>query len=57
MKVAALIVSLALLASCGADGPPIKPSVTSSVTVGSGGVSTSTSITARRGPVTVGVGF
>ncbi len=53
-----IIVTLGLalaLAACGADGEPITPSVNTSLSVGSGGVSTSTSIGVSRGPVSIGI--
>jgi hypothetical protein len=53
----ALIISFLALAACGADGPPIKPSMNTTVSVGSDGISTSTGVTVKSGPVTVGVGF
>ncbi|MEN8660444.1 hypothetical protein [Marivita sp.] len=57
MKTAALITGLVVLAACGADGPPITPSVNTTVSVGSAGVQTSTGVTVRSGPVTVGASF
>lgn len=53
----ALIISFFALAACGADGPPITPSMNSTVSVGSDGVRTSTGVTLQRGPVTVGGRF
>ena len=52
-----LVVSLFALVACGADGPPIRPSVDTTVYVDSGGIDTSTGVTVQSGPVTVGVGF
>ena len=57
MRHVALIGSLLALAACGADGDPIRPSVNSTVTIGSDGIKTSTGVTVQSGPVTVGVGF
>lgn len=54
---ASLVVSLFALVACGADGPPVRPSVNTTVSVGSDGISTSTGVTVKSGPVTVGVGF
>ncbi|WP_254898992.1 hypothetical protein [Thalassococcus arenae] len=51
---------LLLLAACGADGEPERPEpprVTTQVSVGSDGVSTSTTITQQRGSFTLGVGL
>lgn len=52
-----MALTIVLLAGCGADGEPIRPQVSTTVGVGSGGVTSSTSVTVERGPVTVGVGF
>ncbi len=57
MRTTTLIVGLALLAACGADGPPITPSINTTVSVGSEGVRTSTGVSVRSGPVTVGANF
>lgn len=53
----ALIVALFALTACGADGPPVKPSVNTTVSVGSEGVRSSTGVSVRSGPVTVGARF
>ncbi|MEL6609453.1 MAG: hypothetical protein AAFO93_11145 [Pseudomonadota bacterium] len=47
----------ALLASCGADGEPIRPSANVGVSLGSGGLSTSASVGASQGPVSIRVGL
>ena len=57
MKVITMIAGLALLAACGADGPPITPSFNTTVSVGSEGVRSSTGVTLSSGPVTVGAQF
>jgi hypothetical protein len=57
MKAIAVIAGLALLSACGADGPPITPSINTTVSVGSEGVRTSTGVTLSSGPVTVGAQF
>ena len=54
---ATLIFSLFALAGCGADGPPIRPTIDSTVSVGSGGIDTSTGVTVQSGPVTAGAGY
>ena len=51
------ILWLGVLAACGADGPPITPSVNTTVSIGSEGVRTSTGVTVSQGPVTVGARF
>lgn len=57
MKAAILLVGCIAFAGCGADGPPIKPSVNTTVSVGSEGVRASTGVTVQSGPVTVGAQF
>jgi len=54
MKPALLIVTFFALVACGADGPPIRPSVSTTVTIGSDGMETSTGVILNRGNVTVG---
>lgn len=54
---AAFFVGIFVLSACGADGPPIRPSMTANVSLGSDGISTSTGITLERGPVTIGAAF
>jgi hypothetical protein len=49
-------VALALLAACGVDGPPVRPSVGATVGAGSHGVHTRVHTGARVGNVNVGVG-
>lgn len=57
MKIVLLFVGLTALTACGADGPPITPSVNTAVSVGSEGVRTSTGVSVTSGPVTVGASF
>ena len=56
MRIAILVVALTALAGCGVDGEPIRPSMNTSIGVGSHGVHTSTSVGASVGNVSVGVG-
>ncbi|MEO0676252.1 MAG: hypothetical protein AAFR53_13670 [Pseudomonadota bacterium] len=49
--------ALLALGACGTDGEPIKPTGSASISVGTGGVSTSATLGATAGPVTVSVGF
>ena len=53
----ALIITVFALTACGADGPPLKPSVSTTVSVGSEGVRTSTGVTVSAGKVTAGASF
>jgi hypothetical protein len=57
MKAAILLVGCLAFAGCGADGPPVTPSVNTTVSVGSEGVRTSTGVTVQSGPITVGAQF
>jgi hypothetical protein len=54
MKYLALCAIFAL-AACGADAPPFKPTASAGVTIGPGGVSTSTTLDATNGAVSVGL--
>jgi predicted small lipoprotein YifL len=54
---ATLLSTILALAACGADGPPLKPSVNTTVSVGSDGIHTSTGVSVRSGPVTIGARF
>ncbi len=57
MKPFAVLVVLGLLAACGADGDPVRPSMTTHVGVGSSGVHSSTSISATTGNVSLTLGL
>jgi len=46
---------LALLAGCGADDPPFRPTASAGVSVGTGGVSTGASLGATNGTFSVGL--
>ena len=54
MRIAALLLATALVAACGADGPPEAPMMNTTITVGTGGVYGATSIS--QGPVSIRVG-
>ena len=43
------------LAACGADGTPFVPTASGNVTVGTGGVQTSTTVGATNGTVSFGL--
>ncbi|MEM7732879.1 MAG: hypothetical protein AAF280_08880 [Pseudomonadota bacterium] len=52
------LVSVALLAACGADGEPVTPTMNTNVGISShSGVSVGTSVGVKKGPVSVGVGL
>ena len=57
MKRIALILTVAALAACGADGAPFTPNASVGVGVGTNGVTTGGSLVASNGTVSVGVGF
>ena len=49
---------IALLAACGADGDPVRPSASTTVGINSNGtVTTSTNVSASTGNVTLSVGL
>lgn len=50
------LLALAVLAGCGVDGAPVRPTAGATVGVGTGGVSTGVSAGATIGRVGVGVG-
>lgn len=56
MKGLCLLGALVLLAGCGVDGEPIRPSYNGSVSAGSDGVSAGVGTTIMRGNVSVHVG-
>lgn len=57
MRMIGFVLTAAFLASCGADGAPMRPNANLGVSVGTGGVSTNASVGASNGTVSVGVGF
>lgn len=57
MKRLALILIVAAVAGCGADGAPWRPNANIGLSIGTGGVSPNASVGATNGPVSVGVGF
>ena len=51
----ALSLTLLLLAGCGADGEPVRPTAGANVTVGTDGVSTSATVGVVKGPISIGI--
>jgi hypothetical protein len=57
MKKVVLMIALAALAACGADGEPMKPNANLGLSIGSGGVTPSAGVGASNGTFSVGVGM
>ena len=57
MKRLVLVLIVAALAACGADGPPMRPTANMGLSVGTNGVSTGASIGASNGIFSMGVGI
>jgi len=51
------LLAMIVLAGCGADGDPVRPELGSTMSIGSDGVSMSSSLLVRQGPVAIGLGF
>lgn len=51
------IIAALLLAGCGADGPPVRPTASAGVVLSPGGVSGAASAGVSVGNVTLGVGL
>ena len=54
-KAAFALIALVVLAACGADDPPLRPTANAGVSIGTGGVSTSVGVGATNGTFSVGV--
>ena len=52
----AALTALAVLGACGVEGPPVRPSLSTTISAGSGGVHTHVGTGMRVGGVNVGVG-
>lgn len=57
MKRLCIVAFVALVSACGVDGEPVQPTATTSVGVGSDGVSASTGVKVKKGSFTVGWGI
>ncbi|GAA6209534.1 hypothetical protein NBRC116601_28270 [Cognatishimia sp. WU-CL00825] len=55
MKSILAILALVVVAGCGADGAPIRPSANIGIGVGTNGVSAGAKLGASKGPVSIGV--
>lgn len=56
MKQIIVVIALAGLAGCGANGAPFTPTGNSGLSVGPNGVTPTTTIGATNGPVTISIG-
>lgn len=57
MRWIAVFLALNVLASCGVDGAPIRPSATATVGVGTSGVTLGGKASVGKGPVSISVGL
>ncbi len=57
MKQIVLIIMVAGLAGCGADGEPMRPNASVGVSVGSNGTNTNATVGASNGTFSVGIGL
>ncbi|MEM8979415.1 MAG: hypothetical protein AAGD04_08015 [Pseudomonadota bacterium] len=57
MRFLSALAIMGLLAACGADGAPVRPSANVSIGVGPNGVTVTPRATVRKGNVSVGVGL
>jgi len=55
-RIVVFLTALSALAACGADGPPVRPSLSTTVSAGSHGVSGGVRTGVRIGTVNIGVG-
>lgn len=55
-RLSASLLALTVLAGCGADGAPFRPTATAGITIGTGGISTNCSVGTTNGTVSVQVG-
>lgn len=56
MKRIALVLTIAVLAGCGADGAPFKPTAGIGIGIGTNGLTTGARVGASNGTVSIGVG-
>ncbi|WP_428545375.1 hypothetical protein [Profundibacter sp.] len=57
MRAVLAMIALAVLAACGADGEPVRPSVNAGVAVTPSGVHPSVSVGTHVGPINVSIGL
>ena len=56
-RIALMIVAVAALSACGADGAPFTPNAGIGIGVGTNGITTGASVGASNGTVSIGVGI
>jgi hypothetical protein len=57
MKILFALTGLLLLAGCGVDGAPIRPSLNTQITIDPDGVSTKANLGLTRGNLKIGLGL
>lgn len=57
MKIFAALFAVMMLASCGIDGAPLRPSAEAGISIGTGGVDVGGKVSVGKGPVTISVGL
>jgi hypothetical protein len=55
MKIFGCLVVLLMLVSCGADGEPVSPNVTTTIAITPSGIKVRPAVRVKSGPVTVNV--
>ena len=56
IKVIMAVLGLVMLAGCGADGAPVRPTQSGSITVGTNGISAQTDVGLTNGTLSLGLG-
>lgn len=56
-KTVLMFTALTLIAACGADDPPFRPTANAGVSIGTGGVNTNVGVSATNGTFSVGLGL
>ena len=57
MKRAMVLLALAALTACGADGEPVTPTRDATITMSNHGISAQTNVGLRQGPLSVSLGL
>jgi len=56
MKIAIVVMAVLVLAGCGANGAPLRPTASTNLSVGTGGVSAGTNLGLSNGAFSVNLG-